>query len=75
VLHRLPGATRPAPHVVAQPFPTLLADTGAVGADFLGDLDIGSWVNDGTGVSEKGRKRLRNDMGVEEWFAGAPPPS
>ncbi|GAA5989854.1 hypothetical protein JCM10908_002351 [Rhodotorula pacifica] len=72
VLHRLPGATRPAPpsaktlsalNVHEQVRDKQIVDptTKVKIAEELGA--------DGTSVSEKGRKRLRTDMGVEEWFA------
>jgi hypothetical protein len=78
VLHRLPGATRPAPPsaktLSALNVHEQVRDKQVV--DPTTNVKIAEEVGaDGTGVSEKGRKRLRNDMGVEEWFAGAPPPS
>jgi len=73
-LLRLPSATRPAPpsaavlsalNVHAQ-----VRDKQIV--DPLRKVRISDEVGaDGTGVGERGRKRLRGDMGVEEWFAGA----
>ncbi|TNY17171.1 P-loop containing nucleoside triphosphate hydrolase protein [Rhodotorula diobovata] len=71
-LLRLPSATRPAPpsaavlsalNVHAQ-----VRDKQVV--DPLRKVRISEEVGqDGTGVGERGRKRLRGEMGVEEWFA------
>ncbi|GAA5905577.1 hypothetical protein JCM8208_005775 [Rhodotorula glutinis] len=71
-LLRLPSATRPAPpsaavlsalNVHAQ-----VRDKQVV--DPLRKVRISDEVGaDGTGVGERGRKRLRGEMGVEEWFA------
>lgn len=76
VLHRLPGATRPAPPsaktLSALNVHEQVRDKQIV--DPTTKVKIAEEVGaDGTGVGEKGRKRLRNDMGVEEWFAGALP--
>ncbi|KPV71921.1 uncharacterized protein RHOBADRAFT_30559 [Rhodotorula graminis WP1] len=71
-LLRLPSATRPAPpsaavlsalNVHAQ-----VRDKQVVNP--LRKVPISDEVGaDGTGVGERGRKRLRGEMGVEEWFA------
>ncbi|BGP43372.1 ATP-dependent RNA helicase dbp6 [Rhodotorula kratochvilovae] len=71
-LLRLPSATRPAPpsakvlsalNVHAQ-----VRDKQVV--DPLRKVPVSEEVGaDGTGVGERGRKRLRGEMGVEEWFA------
>lgn len=75
VLHRLPGATRPAPPsaktLSALNVHEQVRDKQVV--DPTTKVKITDEVGaDGTSVSEKGRKRLRGDMGVQEWFAGTP---
>ncbi|GAA5862688.1 hypothetical protein JCM3774_001886 [Rhodotorula dairenensis] len=72
VLHRLPGATRPAPPsaktLSALNVHEQVRDKQVV--DPVTKVKITDQVGaDGTAVSEKGRKRLRGDMGVQEWFA------
>lgn len=73
VLHRLPSATRPAPPS-AKTLSALNVHEKVRDKQIVDPTkkvrvadDVGA---DGTGVSEKGRKRLKADMGVEEWFAG-----
>ncbi|GAA6002747.1 uncharacterized protein JCM10292_002997 [Rhodotorula paludigena] len=71
-LLRLPGATRPAPPsakvLSALNVHEQVRDKQVV--DPLRKIPISEEIGvDGTGVGEKGRKRLRNDMGIEEWFA------
>ncbi|BGP58105.1 ATP-dependent RNA helicase dbp6 [Rhodotorula sphaerocarpa] len=74
VLHRLPSATRPAPPsaktLSALKVHEQVRDKQVVDPTLKVKIaeEVGA---DGTGVSEKGRRRLRGDMGVEEWFAGA----
>ncbi|GAA6062809.1 hypothetical protein JCM10212_006170 [Sporobolomyces blumeae] len=71
-LLRLPSATRPAPPS-AKTLSTLnihesVREKQVV--DPTRKVKIGETAqDDGVGVAERGRKRLRGDMGVEEWFA------
>ncbi|GAA5920077.1 hypothetical protein JCM1841_004080 [Sporobolomyces salmonicolor] len=71
-LLRLPSATRPAPPS-AKTLSSLnvhesVRDKQVV--DPLRKVEITQEIGgDGTGVGERGRKRLRGEMGVEEWFA------
>lgn len=72
-LYRLPAATRPAPPsakvLSALNVHESVRDKQVV--DPTRKVPIGEKVGeDGTGVSERGRRRLRGEMGVEEWFAG-----
>ncbi|BGO95421.1 hypothetical protein NBRC10512_001389 [Rhodotorula toruloides] len=71
-LYRLPSATRPAPPsakvLSALNVHETVRDKQVV--DPTRKVPIGDKVGeDGTGVGERGRKRLKGDMGVEEWFA------
>ncbi|GAA5888828.1 hypothetical protein JCM5296_005007 [Sporobolomyces johnsonii] len=71
-LLRLPSATRPAPPS-AKTLSSLNVHESVRNKQVVDPLkkvkitqEIGG---DGTGVGERGRKRLRGEMGVEEWFA------
>ncbi|GAA6046760.1 hypothetical protein JCM3770_005628, partial [Rhodotorula araucariae] len=71
-LLRLPSATRPAPPsakvLSALNVHTQVRDKQVV--DPLRKVPVSDQVGaDGTGVGERGRKRLRGEMGVEDWFA------
>lgn len=73
-LLRLPSATRPAPPS-AKTLSSLNVHESVRNkqvVDPLRKVEITQEIGgDGTGVGERGRKRLRGEMGVEEWFAGA----
>ncbi|BGP27551.1 ATP-dependent DNA helicase [Rhodotorula toruloides] len=71
-LYRLPSATRPAPPsakvLSALNVHRSVRDKQVV--DPTQKVSIGDKLGeDGTGVGERGRKRLKGEMGVEEWFA------
>ncbi|GAA5902975.1 uncharacterized protein JCM6883_002652 [Sporobolomyces salmoneus] len=71
-LLRLPSATRPAPPS-AKTLSTLNIHESVRNkqvVDPTKKVKIGNDAKeDGVGVGERGRKRLRGDMGIEEWFA------
>ncbi|GAA5987439.1 hypothetical protein JCM5350_002762 [Sporobolomyces pararoseus] len=72
VLLRLPSATRPAPPS-AKTLSTLNIHESVRNKEIVDPtkkVKIGSdSKEDGVGVGERGRKRLRGEMGIEEWFA------
>lgn len=72
-LLRLPGATRPAPPS-AKTLSTLNIHESVREKQIVDPtkkVKIGDDTNgDGVGLGERGRKRLRGEMGIEEWFAG-----
>ncbi|GAA5838237.1 hypothetical protein JCM3766R1_001870 [Sporobolomyces carnicolor] len=71
-LLRLPSATRPAPPS-AKTLSTLNIHESVRNKQIVDPtkkIKIGTdSKEDGVGVGERGRKRLRGEMGVEEWFA------
>ncbi|GAA5955809.1 hypothetical protein JCM3765_001858 [Sporobolomyces pararoseus] len=71
-LLRLPSATRPAPPS-AKTLSTLNIHESVRNKEIVDPtkkVKIGSGLKeDGVGVGERGRKRLRGEMGIEEWFA------
>ncbi|GAA5885870.1 hypothetical protein JCM16303_000091 [Sporobolomyces ruberrimus] len=71
-LLRLPSATRPAPPS-AKTLSTLNIHESVRNKQIVDPtfkVKIGSdSKEDGVGLGERGRKRLRGEMGVEEWFA------
>ncbi|GAA5905491.1 hypothetical protein JCM6882_004767 [Rhodosporidiobolus microsporus] len=68
-LLRLPSSTRPAPPSVATLSALKVHEQvrGKVVVDPVRKVVLEE--GDGVDVSERGRKRLRGEMGVEEWFA------
>jgi len=77
-LLRLPGATRPAPPS-AKTLSTLNIHESVREKQIVDPtkkVKIGDdMAADGVGLGERGRKRLRGEMGIEEWFAGESPVS
>ncbi|GAA5931083.1 uncharacterized protein JCM15063_002539 [Sporobolomyces koalae] len=71
-LLRLPSATRPAPPS-AKTLSTLNIHESVRNKQIVDPTNkakIGdNMLEDGVGVGERGRKRLRGEMGVDEWFA------
>ncbi|GAA5827714.1 hypothetical protein JCM11251_001802 [Rhodosporidiobolus azoricus] len=70
-LLRLPSSTRPAPPSLATLSALKVHESvrGKVVVDPLRKVPIAETEGDGVAVGERGRKRLRGEMGVEEWFA------